>query len=175
MIRARKGQPLFSSSETCRSIFMGLSVLVTAVGSVSGPRALLDKVPKQPPWSRNQCPSREPVRSWRTSTGWGDCPLGWFIQTLAAGRPRVGDQFACFSFLWFVWFLKLSTKLGSSIRTQCQRLCGPCSLATLLCSVLGVRALWTVSACPHHPLDSEHSAIRTRGPGALPFWPLLPG
>lgn len=113
---------------------MGFSVLVAAVGPGSGPRALLDKLPKQPPWSRNPCPSHEPARSRRPFTRWGYLPFRMAHLTQLAGRTRVVDQFVCFSLFWFVWFLKLSLQLGSSIRTECRRVCGPSSLATLLCA-----------------------------------------
>ena len=58
------------------------------------------------------------------------------VPNLLAGRDRTADRFVCFSFFCFVWFIKLSTWLGS--KHSHAVLCGAsvCPALSLPCSAL---------------------------------------
>lgn len=58
------------------------------------------------------------------STTWGDLHFRLFTPDPLAGRDRAADRFVCLSSFGFVWFVKLSTWLGSkrSYRLRCEPL-----------------------------------------------------
>lgn len=74
------------------------------------------------------------------STTWGDLHFRLFTPSPLAGRDAAADRLACFSSLSFVWFVTLSTWLGSkrSYRVRREPLCASLPRCpALLCAQRG--------------------------------------